>query len=409
MPASAATIGAPGGQRALDATTSPRPSRPPRPLILTGSRQDQGRRVLDHLARVRGPGRDTAGGLAALGLERGQTIGDHAHQPPRVPLVRRRRAAPRRHAVLALQHVHAGADRVPAHRCPSADSGHRAGICRSGSRASGHRAPDRRRGRREDAADLEPPDDFDFDAAWKAVEPDDLLTLIYTRGTTGPPKGVQITHANMVATIEGIDEMIAFPDDGRLVSWLPMAHIAERTARQYLPMFVGLLDHLLSRPAPGRGVPARGAAHLVLRRAAHLGEAQGGHRGGDRGRAGRGEASRPPSGRSTLGLEKVRLEQAGRRCDELGGAREGRRARAVEDPREARLRPGRGGERGRGAHSARGDRVLPRPRHPARRAVGDVRDHRLRRRATRPTRSRSARSARRRRAPRSSSPTTARC
>jgi long-subunit acyl-CoA synthetase (AMP-forming) len=91
----------------------------------------------------------------------------------------------------------------------------------------------------EDDSLPEPPDGFDFDAAWQAVEPDDLLTLIYTSGTTGPPKGVQITHANMVATISGVSEIIAFPDEGRLVSWLPMAHIAERNCTQYLPMFVG--------------------------------------------------------------------------------------------------------------------------------------------------------------------------
>ena len=81
--------------------------------------------------------------------------------------------------------------------------------------------------------------DFDFDAAWRAVEPDDLLTLIYTSGTTGPPKGVQLTHANLVAGINGFDEVIAFPDEGRVVSWLPMAHIAERACSHYLPMFVG--------------------------------------------------------------------------------------------------------------------------------------------------------------------------
>jgi long-subunit acyl-CoA synthetase (AMP-forming) len=83
------------------------------------------------------------------------------------------------------------------------------------------------------------PDGFDFDAAWRAVEPDDLLTLIYTSGTTGPPKGVQLTHANLVAGIRGFDQVIRFPDEGRVVSWLPMAHIAERACSHYLPMFVG--------------------------------------------------------------------------------------------------------------------------------------------------------------------------
>ena len=71
------------------------------------------------------------------------------------------------------------------------------------------------------------------------MQPDDLLTLIYTSGTTGPPKGVQLTHANLVAAVKGFDQVIAFPDDGRVVSWLPMAHIAERACSHYLPMLLG--------------------------------------------------------------------------------------------------------------------------------------------------------------------------
>ena len=79
-------------------------------------------------------------------------------------------------------------------------------------------------------------DDFDFESAWRAVEPDDVLTLIYTSGTTGPPKGVQITHANVVAAGRSFDEIIQFPEGARVISYLPMAHIAERTCTQYLPM-----------------------------------------------------------------------------------------------------------------------------------------------------------------------------
>ena len=82
-------------------------------------------------------------------------------------------------------------------------------------------------------------EDFDFEAAWRAVEPDDVLTLIYTSGTTGPPKGVELTHANLISAVNGFDQVIAFPDDGRVVSWLPMAHIAERACSHYLPMLLG--------------------------------------------------------------------------------------------------------------------------------------------------------------------------
>src|SRR2546421_9721930 len=82
-------------------------------------------------------------------------------------------------------------------------------------------------------------DDFDFGAAWKAVEPDDVLTLIYTSGTTGPPKGVQITHSNEMAGGRSFDQIIQFPDGARVVSYLPMAHIAERSCSHYLPIMFG--------------------------------------------------------------------------------------------------------------------------------------------------------------------------
>ena len=81
--------------------------------------------------------------------------------------------------------------------------------------------------------------DFDFESAWRAVSADDLLTLIYTSGTTGPPKGVQLTHENLLSAVRGFDEVIAFPDEGRVISWLPMAHIAERACSHYLPMVLG--------------------------------------------------------------------------------------------------------------------------------------------------------------------------
>ena len=83
------------------------------------------------------------------------------------------------------------------------------------------------------------PEGFDFEAAWRAVEPDDVLTLIYTSGTTGPPKGVQLTHTNLLSAVRGFDDVIAFPDDGRVISWLPMAHIAERACSHYMPMLLG--------------------------------------------------------------------------------------------------------------------------------------------------------------------------
>jgi long-chain acyl-CoA synthetase len=80
---------------------------------------------------------------------------------------------------------------------------------------------------------------FDAEAAWRAIEPDDLLTLIYTSGTTGPPKGVELTHNNLLAAIGTIEEIIEFPDNAKVISWLPSAHVAERNAHHYIPIAFG--------------------------------------------------------------------------------------------------------------------------------------------------------------------------
>src|SRR4029077_12168350 len=84
------------------------------------------------------------------------------------------------------------------------------------------------------------PDGFDAEEHWRAVEAEDLLTLIYTSGTTGPPKGVMLTHANLIAASAGLNEQVELPDGGRVISWLPSAHIAERGAHHYLPVVFGM-------------------------------------------------------------------------------------------------------------------------------------------------------------------------
>jgi long-chain acyl-CoA synthetase len=73
-----------------------------------------------------------------------------------------------------------------------------------------------------------------------AVDPEDVLTLIYTSGTTGPPKGVQLCHRNLLSAVTGIERVVRFPENARVISWLPAAHIAERGAHHYLPIVYGL-------------------------------------------------------------------------------------------------------------------------------------------------------------------------
>jgi long-subunit acyl-CoA synthetase (AMP-forming) len=81
---------------------------------------------------------------------------------------------------------------------------------------------------------------FDAEASVSQLQSSDVLTLIYTSGTTGPPKGVELVHRNLLAAVEGLDALIQFPTDGRVISWLPAAHIAERNAHHYLPIIFGL-------------------------------------------------------------------------------------------------------------------------------------------------------------------------
>ena len=72
------------------------------------------------------------------------------------------------------------------------------------------------------------------------LTPDDIATLIYTSGTTGTPKGVVITHYNVLWTVESMVQTLEVPMHPRLVSFLPLAHIAERIASHYVGMhYVG--------------------------------------------------------------------------------------------------------------------------------------------------------------------------
>ena len=65
-----------------------------------------------------------------------------------------------------------------------------------------------------------------------SVRPDDLLTIIYTSGTTGRPKGVMLSHRNVVSQVEAVCRFVKplVPGQWRTVSFLPLSHVFERTA-----------------------------------------------------------------------------------------------------------------------------------------------------------------------------------
>ncbi|RSM64567.1 long-chain fatty acid--CoA ligase [Actinoplanes sp. ATCC 53533] len=81
--------------------------------------------------------------------------------------------------------------------------------------------------------------DFDFDATWRAVKPDDVLTLIYTSGTTGEPKGVEMTHENLLFEVYAVADVLPVEFGDRTTSFLPSAHIADRVAALYFHETMG--------------------------------------------------------------------------------------------------------------------------------------------------------------------------
>ena len=83
-----------------------------------------------------------------------------------------------------------------------------------------------------------------------AIRPDDPATLLYTSGTTGNPKGVVITHGSVLyecttAEMGGSTQMHV-----RWVSYLPLAHIAERMFTLYLAILQRRAHVLLPRAPP---------------------------------------------------------------------------------------------------------------------------------------------------------------
>jgi long-chain acyl-CoA synthetase len=71
-------------------------------------------------------------------------------------------------------------------------------------------------------------DKLQLEAMKAAVKPDDLLTLIYTSGTTGFPKGVMLTHNNLVSNVKACVEYFSIEGKEKVLSFLPLCHIYER-------------------------------------------------------------------------------------------------------------------------------------------------------------------------------------
>jgi long-chain acyl-CoA synthetase len=104
-----------------------------------------------------------------------------------------------------------------------------------------------RRGREALAADP-----AGFEELRGRVGPSDNAALLYTSGTTGPPKGVLLTHRNVLFECTALQRLTGLPPEGSSVSYLPLAHIAERVLSIYTPLI--MRSHVWFCPEPAQAV-----------------------------------------------------------------------------------------------------------------------------------------------------------
>ena len=73
----------------------------------------------------------------------------------------------------------------------------------------------------------------------RSTKPDDIALLVYTSGTTGPPKGAMITHSNVLFQLRNNKEVLPYDETERTLAFLPLCHIAERMFTTFTQLSTG--------------------------------------------------------------------------------------------------------------------------------------------------------------------------
>jgi long-chain acyl-CoA synthetase len=74
---------------------------------------------------------------------------------------------------------------------------------------------------------------------WGAITGDQIATVIHTSGTTANPKGAMLSHANILFNYQAVNQVIDLSENDVFLSWLPLSHIFERVAGEFLPLGLG--------------------------------------------------------------------------------------------------------------------------------------------------------------------------
>ena len=86
-------------------------------------------------------------------------------------------------------------------------------------------------------------DSAQFEAAIDAGRPDDIAFLVYTSGTTGPPKGAMIAQKNLIFQLGTVRQYLTVQRGDKTLSFLPLCHIAERMATTFNQLALGTIVH----------------------------------------------------------------------------------------------------------------------------------------------------------------------
>jgi long-chain acyl-CoA synthetase len=87
-----------------------------------------------------------------------------------------------------------------------------------------------------------------WDTMIAARSPEDLAVLVYTSGTTGPPKGAMLSHRNIITQMQHANELLSYRQGDERLAFLPMCHVAERVVGAYYSIATGVISNFAESP-----------------------------------------------------------------------------------------------------------------------------------------------------------------